>query len=827
MNADHHPGHAADSLGVVADALGRADDTLELAARHLDPSLVDVLRILGFDKQYAGAQGSYLYDGEGRGYLDFHTGEGFASLGHNHPDVRDVLQAALAADLVDGVQLHYSSLAGLLAEALSQRLPPGLDAVFFASAGAEAVDSAMKFARAATRRPRLISCDSSFHGVTLGPLSLVGDEFFKEGFGPLLPGCDRVPFGDLQRLEAQLRAKDVAAFIVEPIQGRMVTLPPAGYLQAAQELCRRYGTLFVVDEIQTGLGRTGAWFALEHSGLEPDFVLVGKALSGGYMPVAAMVTRREIYQRAVGTLERSYVHQSTFGRNRLSMAAGLATLRIIERDGLVEHAAAMGTVLRDGLAELQQRHEMIKQVRGSGLMIGIELQAPSSKVARLSGRLIQMASAGLFPQLVVIPLHRDHAVITMAAGKNDVIKLLPPLTVSEPEARTFLGALDAVLTECESGASRNWAVVRDIATATLRRRAAAPSEASDGAPVRGRRVDPTRDDVCLVTGASGFIGGHLTQRLLAEGHQVRCLVRPTSDTSTVEELDVEIAVGDLTDERSLARATEGCRYVFHCGALVSDWATAKEIASINVAGTRNLLEASVNASVQRFIHFSTTDVYGYPGGAAIDETHVPTRFHNWYAQTKLAAEAEVRRAENEHSLDAVILRPATVYGPRSTDVVGEIARAIRGGNMLLVDGGRAIAGLCYVDNLMDAAVLALRNDAARGQAFNASDGLDVTWKEFTDGLASGLGCSQVRWSLPYWLANGIGFSLEQGYRMLRRTTRLTTAPLLSRQAVHVMGRDQSFSNRKARELLGWEPRIDYAAGLEATVAWLRAEHPKR
>jgi oxidoreductase len=381
-----------------------------------------------------------------------------------------------------------------------------------------------------------------------------------------------------------------------------------------------------------------------------------------------------------------------------------------------------------------------------------------------------------------------------------------------------------VLTECESGASRNWAVVRDIATATLRRRATAPSEASDGAPVRGRRVDPTRNDACLVTGASGFIGGHLVKRLVAEGHQVRCLVRATSDTSAVDELDVEIAVGDLTDERSLARATEGCRYVFHCGALVSDWATAKEIASINVAGTRNLLEASVGASVQRFIHFSTTDVYGYPGGAAIDETHVPTRFRNWYAQTKLAAEAEVRRVEREHSLDAVILRPATVYGPRSTDVVGEIARAIRGGNMLLVDGGRAIAGLCYVDNLMDAAVLALRHDAARGQAFNASDGLDVTWKEFTDGLATGLGYSQVRWSLPYWLASAIGFSLEQGYRMLRRTTRLTTPPLLSRQAVQVMGKDQSFSNHKARELLGWEPRIDYAAGLEATVAWLRTEH---
>jgi ornithine--oxo-acid transaminase len=251
-----------------------------------------------------------------------------------------------------------------------------------------------------------------------------------------------------------------------------VTLPPAGYLQAAQELCRSYGTLFVIDEVQTGLGRTGEWFALEHSGLEPDFVLVGKALSGGYMPVAAMVTRREIYQRAVGTLERSYVHQSTFGRNRLSMAAGLATLRVIERDHLVEHAARMGTILRDGLAELQQRYDMIKEVRGSGLMIGIELQAPSSRIARLSIRMIRMASEGLFPQLVVIPLHRDHGVITMAAGKNDVVKLLPPLTLSEPEARSFLGALDAVLADCQGGGSKNWAVVRDIATATIRRRAA-------------------------------------------------------------------------------------------------------------------------------------------------------------------------------------------------------------------------------------------------------------------------------------------------------------------------------------------------------------------
>jgi ornithine--oxo-acid transaminase len=471
MNAISQPPPVLDSLGVVADAMARVEENLELAARHLDPSLVDVLAILGFDKKYATAQGSYLYDTEGRAYLDFHTGEGFASLGHNHPDVRSALQATLAADLVDGVQLHYSALAGMLAEALSQRLPDGLDAVFFASSGAEAVDSAMKFARAATGRPRFLSCESSFHGVTLGPLAIVGEDFFKQGFGPLLPGCARVGFGDLDGLEAELGKNDVAAFIVEPIQGRMVTLPPAGYLQGAQELCRRHGALFVLDEIQTGLGRTGRLFALEQWGLEPDFVLVGKALSGGYMPVAAMVTRREIYQQAVGTLERCYVHQSTFGRNRLSMAAGLATLRIIDRDRLLERAAGIGALLHDGLTELKRRYPIIAEVRASGLMIGIELGPPSGSMARLSWRLIHMASEGLFPQLIVMPLHRDHGVITMAAGKNDVIKLLPPLTLSEDEALSFLAALDAVLAECDDAASGNLAAVRDIATATLRRRA--------------------------------------------------------------------------------------------------------------------------------------------------------------------------------------------------------------------------------------------------------------------------------------------------------------------------------------------------------------------
>jgi nucleoside-diphosphate-sugar epimerase len=520
-------------------------------------------------------------------------------------------------------------------------------------------------------------------------------------------------------------------------------------------------------------------------------------------------------------MERSYVHQSTFGRNRLSMAAGLATLRIIERDGLLEHATRVSGVLFEGLGELQRQYELIKEVRGKGLMIGIELGAPASRTGRMSWRLAHLASEGLFPQLIVIPLHRDHGVITMASGKNDVIKLLPPLTLSEAEAAEFLAALEEVLADCQRSASRNWVTVRDIATATLRGRGRSDPRARSKprAPVRPLR--PARDGACLITGASGFIGGHLAEKMAQTGIPVRCLVRSTSDTSLLETLDVDIAVADLQDGASVTRAVQGCRYVVHCGALVSDWATAGEIERINVAGTRNVLEASVAASVQRFVHFSTTDVYGYPGGPAIDETHSATRFRNWYSQTKLAAEAEVRRVDRAHGMEVVILRPATVYGPRSTEVVGEIARAIRAGNMLLIDRGRAIAGLCYVHNLIDAAILALRHQAAPGHAFNVTDGLDVTWKQFTASLADGLGYSPVRWSMPYWMATSIGFSLEHAYRLLRRTVRLSTPPLLSRQAVHVMGRNQDFSNRKVREVLGWEPRVDYDTGLEETLSWLR------
>jgi polyketide synthase len=321
---------------------------------------------------------------------------------------------------------------------------------------------------------------------------------------------------------------------------------------------------------------------------------------------------------------------------------------------------------------------------------------------------------------------------------------------------------------------------------------------------------------CLVTGASGFIGGHLTTRLARDGWRVRCLVRPDSDTSRL--VGVQTVVGDLTDRASLARAVDGCRVVFHCGAMVTDWATIDELTRVNVQGTDNVVTAARAAGVERLVHFSTTDVYGYRGSETVTEADPGRGFSNWYAETKRRAEDRIRRA----GLPAVILRPATVYGPGSREVVGEIAQALRHRSMLLIDGGRAVAGLVYVENLVDAAIRAAGVESAAGEAFNVTDGWEVTWRQFTDDLARGLGHPRARWSLPFGVADALGLGLEQGYRVVRRATGVSTRPLLSRQAVHVLGNNQRFSNEKIRTRLGWEPRIGYEDGLEATLAWLRS-----
>lgn len=322
----------------------------------------------------------------------------------------------------------------------------------------------------------------------------------------------------------------------------------------------------------------------------------------------------------------------------------------------------------------------------------------------------------------------------------------------------------------------------------------------------------------LLTGSSGFIGSRLAGRLAGEGRRVRCLARPTSDTSALTGLPVELVTGALGDESSLRRATEGCEQIVHCAALVSDWATVAEIRAANVTGTRNVLSAAAAAGTRRLVHISTTDVYGHPGSGPLGEERRPVGFANWYAQTKLEAEDAVLAARLP---ETAILRPATVYGPGSVEVVGAIARAIEGGHMLLVDRGRALAGLCYVENLIDAIVLALERPLGAWSTFNVTDELTVTWAQFTGDLARGLEAPRVKLSLPYPMAMAVALAMEAGYRGVRAATGLQTAPLLSRQAVQVLGRDQSFSAARATEMLGWRPRVGYAEGLQATLEWLR------
>jgi acetylornithine/succinyldiaminopimelate/putrescine aminotransferase len=326
------------------------------------------------------------------------------------------------------------------------------------SSGTESVEAALKLARAATRRPRFLHCDRGFHGLTIGALSVNGNDEFRERFGPLLQDCQQVPFGDLGALERELSAGDVAAFIVEPVQGKGVYIAPDGYLQEAKELCARAGALLIVDEVQTGLGRTGRFLALEHWGLQPDLVAISKALSGGYVPAGALLASRRVFGATFDSMERSVVHGSTFGGGDLAAAAALATLEVIDRERLVERAARLGARLLELTEPLVERFEVVREVRGLGLMWAIELGPPSGRAARRLWNAIERRQPGLFAQLVTVPLFRDHRILTQVAGHHmNVIKALPPLIISEEDLERFASALRDVLTAAEERLLRSYA----------------------------------------------------------------------------------------------------------------------------------------------------------------------------------------------------------------------------------------------------------------------------------------------------------------------------------------------------------------------------------
>jgi ornithine--oxo-acid transaminase len=428
----------------------RTGEELALNNKHLNPQMGRILRTLGFDKTWTGGEGAHLIDSAGERYLDLFGGYGVFAIGRSHPAAVAAIEEVMAARTPNLPQLGVTLLSGVLAEQLLARAPDSVGAMVPANTGTEAVEAAIKIARAATGRPRILYAEHAFHGLTLGSLSLNGEEIFRDGFGPRLPDCDSVPWADLDALELALAHGDVAAFIVEPVQGKGVHLPPDGYLAGAQRLCRAAGALFVCDEVQTGLARTGRFLALEHWDLQPDLICLSKALSGGLVPIGAVLVSRAAFDRVFDGMERAVRHGSTFGGNDLAAAAALATLSVIDKERLIARAQRLGALLLELTQPLVERYEIVADVRGMGLMWAIELGPPSGAAARRLWDRVERRQPGLFSQLVTVPLFHEHHIFCQVAGhRMNVIKALPPLVIEEEEIRRFAAALEQTVTAAE------------------------------------------------------------------------------------------------------------------------------------------------------------------------------------------------------------------------------------------------------------------------------------------------------------------------------------------------------------------------------------------
>jgi ornithine--oxo-acid transaminase len=439
--------------------------------RHLNEQLVRVLKTIGYDVGFRRGVGQYLYDRDDARYLDLLSGFGVFALGRNHPVVRDALKSVLDAELPNLVQMDVSTLAGVLAERLLA-YTPYLDKVFFANSGAETVEAAIKFARGATGRPNILYCGHAYHGLTYGALSLTDDINFRGGFEPLMPGFTKVPFNDLAALEQALARRDVAAMIVEPIQGKGVNMPTDDFLPEALKLCRKYGTLFVADEIQTGLGRTGKFLAVEHWGVEPDMVLLAKALSGGHVPIGALLTKKPIFDKIFNRMDRAVVHGSTFAKGDLAMAAGIATLEVMKAEKLVDNAAARGDQIISALRAMIPHHEMLKEVRGKGLMIGVEFGPPKSLKLRASWSMLETANKGLFIQLITVPLFKEQRILTQVAGHGlHTIKILPPLVITDEDCKWIETGFEQVIAGAHQVPGAIWSLGKTLMDNAMRKSA--------------------------------------------------------------------------------------------------------------------------------------------------------------------------------------------------------------------------------------------------------------------------------------------------------------------------------------------------------------------
>jgi acetylornithine/succinyldiaminopimelate/putrescine aminotransferase len=446
----------------------RKGENFTLHSKYVNPQLPRVLGTIEFDRFFEKGEGCYLIDDKGERYLDFLSGFGVFALGRGHPTIVQALHDALDADLPNLVQMDCALLPGVLAEQLVKRSHSGIERVFFTNSGAEAIESAIKFARAATKRTRILYCDHAFHGLTTGALALNGGREFRSGFGPLLPGADMIPFGDIGALRRELRRGDVAAFVVEPIQGKGVNLAPDEFWPEAQSLCRKHQALLVLDEVQAGMGRSGTFHCHEQFGITPDIITVSKALSGGYVPVGAMLCSADVSDAVFSSMDRAVVHSSTFSQNQLAMVAGLATLAVFDDEEILDRVQRTGKAFTKALRPLVDRYEFLHEVRGMGLMIGLVFGEPTTPALRRRFRVVETLRSALFSQMIVVPLFHRHRILTQVAADNmNVVKLLPPLIAGDDEVELFTDALDDVLQSAEKGSSLIYEFGKTMAKGSL------------------------------------------------------------------------------------------------------------------------------------------------------------------------------------------------------------------------------------------------------------------------------------------------------------------------------------------------------------------------
>lgn len=437
----------------------------------MNPQLPKVLKTLGFDKTYTRAEGAYLWDQEGNRYIDMLSGYGVFNFGRYHPVMMKTMRDMLDAQDANLVQFDCPHLLGELAKALIQKIP-FCDRVYFCSSGAEAVEGALKFAKAHTKRNKIIFLSHGYHGLTLGALSVNGNNEFREGFGDLMGPTIKIEMNDLAALEKELKNRDVAAFIFEPIQGKGVYIPNPGYLKSAEALCKKYGTVMIADEIQSGMGRTGKFLAIEHEDIQPDIVVISKSLSGGLIPTAAIIAKDEIFKSVFSRMDRCVVHSSTFGKNSFSAAMGLASLWVIDHEKMLERATYVGNTLASRIRALSSKYEMLGEVRNRGCMIAIEFQPPKSLQLKMGWSLLHTLSKDLFPQLIIVPLMRDHRVLTQTSGHHqDVVKMLPPLTMSDADIDYVVEAFDNVLALAHKFPGGVWDLGKSLAKAAMSDRA--------------------------------------------------------------------------------------------------------------------------------------------------------------------------------------------------------------------------------------------------------------------------------------------------------------------------------------------------------------------